>query len=60
MSNQISDYLSKIGRKGAKTRWERMSKEERTKEMSRRRRLGMERMKKKSPEKEEGLKGQGQ
>jgi len=49
MDNNISDYLSKIGRKGAKTRWDRMSKEEREKEMSRRRRLGIEREKKKSP-----------
>ena len=46
MANQISEYLSQIGRKGAKTRWERMSKEERAKEMSRRRRLGMAREKK--------------
>jgi hypothetical protein len=45
MKNQISDYLSKIGRKGAKTRWNKMSKEERAKEMSRRRRIGMERRK---------------
>ena len=49
MSNKISDYLSKIGKKGAKARWDRISKEERAKEMSRRRRLGMERTEKKAP-----------
>ena len=57
MSNQISDYLSKIGRKGAKTRWERMSKEERTKEMSRRRRLGMEQRKEKGAQASESDRG---
>ena len=50
MSNQINDYLSKIGRKGAKARWDMMSKEERAKEMSRRRKLGVERKKKKGSE----------
>ena len=53
MSNQISDYLSKIGRKGAKKRWERLSKEERAKEMSRRRRLGTERRKEKGAQSSE-------
>jgi hypothetical protein len=50
MSNQINDYLSKIGRKGAKARWDTMSKEERAKEMRRRRKLGMERKKEKGAE----------
>ena len=53
MSNPIRDYLSKIGRKGSKTRWERMSKEERAKEMRRRRRLGIEREKGKGARAEE-------
>jgi len=53
MGNLISDYLSKIGRKGAKARWDRMSEEERVKEMSRRRRLGMERRKKQLSERED-------
>ena len=57
MSNQISDYLSKIGRKGAKTRWEQMSKQERAKEMSRRRRLGMERRKEKGAQASESDRG---
>ena len=57
MSNQISDYLSKIGRKGAKKRWERMTKEERAKEMSRRRKLGMVRDKKEGAETSESDKG---
>ena len=49
MSKHISDYLSKIGRKGAKTRWDRMTKQERSQEMSRRRKLGMEQSDKKAP-----------
>ena len=49
MNNPVADYLSEIGRKGAKTRWDRMSKEEREKEMSRRRKLGIERNAKKAP-----------
>ena len=57
MSNQIHDYLSKIGRKGAKTRWSRMSKEERAKEMSRRRRIGMGRREKEKVETSESDKG---
>jgi len=50
MNNPVNEYLSKIGRKGAKTRWDRMSKEERTREMSRRRKLGIERKKGKALE----------
>ena len=46
MKNLVADYLSEIGRKGAKTRWDKMSEEERKKEMSRRRKLGIERKKK--------------
>ena len=57
MSNQINDYLSKIGRKGAKARWEQMSKEERAKEMSRRRKLGEERRKKKGAQASESDRG---
>ena len=57
MSNQIHDYLSKIGRKGAKKRWEQMSKQERAKEMSRRRKLGMEREKEKGAQASESDKG---
>lgn len=49
MDTPISNYLSKIGRKGAQTRWDKLSKEERAREMRRRRRLGIERSHHKTP-----------
>ena len=46
---QISEWYRKIGEKGKKPRWRQMTKEERSKEMSRVRRLGMEQNAKKAP-----------
>jgi len=45
---QISEWYRIIGVKGKKSRWSKMTKEERSKEMSRIRKLGMQRNAKKA------------
>jgi len=50
---QISEWYRTIGKRGAQSRWDSMTPEERSKEMSRRRKLGMKKLKSKQANRSE-------